>query len=197
MKFILIGLHGSGKHEIAHTLQEMGVKYGKNFTSVDLDLSKAYGEFEYYENSTVNDVFENNAFIFLHEHQGKEIPSSYKYFEGLSKYTFDNNDVFVMSPNQFLSIPANNMPDDVVWVWLDNTKTNRSNRYKMEKRSYDFMDREDLEKQDIKEFVKALYNVQDLKLLYFTNEDPARVATIIYYIQMHPDLLNHFIKNFN
>ena len=59
------------------------------------------------------------------------------------------------------------------------------------------MDREDLEKQDIKEFVKALYNVQDLKLLYFTNEDPARVATIIYSIQMHPDLLNHFIKNFN
>ena len=202
MKFILIGLHGSGKHEIAHMLDSMGVKYGKNFTSFNFDgVNKKHiynGEdFEIYENQDITDIFENNAYIYIHEHQDPNIQNSYRYFEGLSKYTYDNNDVFIMSPDQFLSISVSNLPEDAVYVWLDNTKTNRQNRCKIERRSYDFHERETLEKNDIKEFVKVLYNISNTNILYFTNEEPCRVASIIYSIHKHPDLLSTFIENYN
>ena len=196
MKFIIIGMHGSGKHEIAHQLQEMGLKYGKNFSNADPNPN-IYGEHEQYDNQDITDIFENNAYIYIHEHQDQFVINSLKSFEGLSKYTYDNNDVFIMSPDQFMAIPNNNMPDDVIWVWLDNTKTNRYNRFKCDGLEYDFNYRERLEKFDIKEFVKSLYNVTDSNLIYFTNEDPNRIATIIYSIYTHPDLLNVFVKNFN
>lgn len=196
MKFILIGLHGSGKHEIAHQLQEMGVMYGKNFSNTPPN-STAYGEYEVYDNQDITDIFENNAYIYMHEHCDEKIANSYKYFEGLSKYTYDNNNVFVMSPDQFMSISANNFPKDAIWVWLDNTKSNRQTRHKVEKRNYEFVNREILEKNDIKEFVKTLYNEANSNILYFTNEEPCRVATIIYTIIQHPELLSIYIKNFN
>ena len=202
MKFILIGLHGSGKHEIAHTLNKMGVKYGRNFTNFDFEganKKNVYGgeDFEIYSNQDITDIFENNAYVYIHEHLDPKIQNSYQYFEGLSKYTYDNNDVFVMSPDQFLSISVSNLPDDAVYVWLDNTKTNRQNRCKVERRSYDFNDREAIEKNDIKEYVKALYNISDAKILYFTNEEPCRVASIVYAIHKHPDLLETVIENYN
>ena len=202
MKFILIGLHGSGKHEVAHQLQKMGLGYGRNFTNFDfigVSKDKIYNgeDFEVYNNQDVNEIFENNAYIYIQEHQDFYIENSYKYFEGLSKYAFDNNDVFIMSPDQFLTVPANNLPKDTIYVWLDNTKSNRQNRYKLNKLNYDFSYREELEQKDIKEFVKVLYNVTDAKILYFTNEELGRVASIIYSIHKHPDLLETFIENYN
>ena len=194
MKFFIIGLHGSNKHEIARDLEVMGLRYGKNFSNVT--SPNIYGDFEQYDSKDINEVFENNAYIYMHEIVYKNGMDTYKYFEGLSKYTYDNNDVFVLSPDQLLSIPSTFLPDDVVYIWLDNTKTKRYNTYISENRTYDFLNRENLEKQDIKEFVKSIYDLSDGKIIYFTNEVPQRVSSIIYSIYKHPDLLNTFLENF-
>ena len=198
MKFFIIGLHSSGKHELAHSLEEMGLKYGKLFSNYDTTTKHVYAndEYEQYNIIDINEVFENNAYVFIQERNDEFIYSSIKCFEGLSKYSYDNNDVFVLSPDQFMSISAPALPSDAVYVWLDNTKHNRINRHKMEKRDYNFNSREVIERRDMKEFVKVLYNASN-NILYFTNEDINRVASIIYSIHKHPDLLSTFVKNYN
>jgi hypothetical protein len=202
MKFFIIGMHASGKHEIAHQLENLGMKYGKCFSSVpnvnNVENLYAKGEFEQYNIMDISEVFENNAYIFIQEQPDNILNvSAHKYFEGLSKYTYDTNDVFVLSPDQFMSIALSNIPQDAVYIWLDNTKTNRQNKYKMEKREYIFNEREYIEKKDIKDFVKSLYNIANGKLLYFTNEDPGRVSAIIYSMYKHDDLINTYIEKFN
>lgn len=202
MKFIIIGMHASGKHEIAHQLEDLGMKYGRLFSSVPNinDMKEVYAkdEFETYDVMDIHDVFENNAYVFIQEQPDDVINvSAHKFFQGLSKYTYDNNDVFVMSPDQFMSISVSNLPKDAVYVWLDNTKTNRQTRYKSSKLDYSFNIREQLEKNDIKDFVKTLYSVSNGNLLYFTNEVPGRISAIIYSIYKHNDLLNVYTENFN
>jgi hypothetical protein len=78
---------------------------------------------------------------------------------------------------------------------LDNTEVNRYSRYSEENRQYSFNEREIYEKQDISAFIKAIYNGD--KLIYFTNEDPSRIATILYTIIKYPELLDLYVKNFN
>lgn len=202
MKFFIIGMHASGKHEIARQLENLGMKYGKCFSSVpnvnNVENLYAKGEFEQYNVMDISEVFENNAYIFIQEQPDNILNvSAHKYFEGLSKYTYDTNDVFVLSPDQFMSIALSNIPQDAVYIWLDNTKTNRQNKYKTEKREYIFNEREYIEKKDIKDFVKSLYNIANGKLLYFTNEDPGRVSAIIYSMYKHDDLINTYIEKFN
>ena len=40
-------------------------------------------------------------------------------------------------------------------------------------------------------------NGLDVQTTYFVKEDPCRVATVIYSIIQHPDLMDVFVKNFN
>ena len=123
--------------------------------------------------------------------------NSYKYFEGLTKYEFDNNDVFALSPDQLLHISPNAIKDDICFVWMDNDKEDRILKYRKEKRTYNFSNREEIEKNDLDFFVKTLYNYNNSSLIYFVREDPCRVATVIYSIIKHPDLMDVFVKNFN
>lgn len=201
MKFIIVGLHSSGKHEIAKQLEDWGMKVGKLFSNCSNinqhpDLYNS-DNFEEFSNNDVNEVFENNAYIFIHEHLGTYSVNAVGCFEGLSKYSYDNNDVFVLSPDQLLSISESNIPSDAVYIVIDNTLSRRKEYYRSSKFNYDFANREKLETADIKEYIKTLYNMAGEKILYFTNEETERVAAIIYAIYKHPDLLETFIKNFN
>ena len=42
-----------------------------------------------------------------------------------------------------------------------------------------------------------LYGFEKSNVLYFTNEDPARVAAIIYSLIKYPDLLPIYTESFN
>ena len=50
-----------------------------------------------------------------------------------------------MSPDQLFSISPSSIKDDICFIWLDNTKRERLNRYYAERRSYSFSYREDVE----------------------------------------------------
>lgn len=199
MKFLIVGLHSSGKQEIIDNLSEMGINCGRLFSNIDNPSPEIYNSFNYdiFTTREIDEIFENNAYIFINELDRASNVNSYKYFEGLTKYEFDNNDVFVLSPDQLLHISPSAIKEDVCFIWIDSDKDGRINRYKKERRTYSFTGRESIEKNDLDHFVKILYNFPNSRLLYFIKEEPNRVATIIYSLIKHPDLMDVFVKNFN
>jgi hypothetical protein len=199
MKYILTGLHCSGKQEVIDILENNGIKCGKLFTNIE-NVTNIYNglNYEQYTSKDINDIFENNAYIFMQEYPDNKISTVYeKYYEGLSLYEFENNDVFILSPDQLFSINPTTIKDDITFVWLDNIKDDRLNRYYSEKRPYSFYDRENIERKDINSFVKLIYGFNNSNVMYFTNEEPVRIAAIIYSMIKHPDLTQMFIENFN
>ena len=80
---------------------------------------------------------------------------------------------------------------------MDSDKDDRINRYRRERRTYSFSDRDNIEKNDLDYFVKTLYNYNNSRLLYFIKEEPGRVASIIYAMVKYPELINIFANNFN
>lgn len=202
MKYVIIGMHCSGKQEVVDILENNDIRCGRLFTNYDNTTSpNVYNgaNYELYSDKDINGVFENNAYIFMHEFPFTNDlnASSLKYYEGLSQYEFDNNDVFVISPDQLFSISPSSIKDNIVFIWLDNTKKERLNRYYTEKRTYSFSSREEIETKDSNSFVKMLYGFEKSNVLYFTNEDPARVAAIIYSLIKYPDLLPIYTESFN
>ena len=111
MKYFVVGLHGSGKQEVIDILERQGISCGKLFSNIEKPSSEIYGSFNYElcNHVDINEVFENNAYVFLRELKH----DTEKYYEGLSTYTVDNNDVFVLSPDQLISISPNMLPKDV------------------------------------------------------------------------------------
>lgn len=204
MKYIIIGMHGSGKQEVADILENNNIRCGRLFTNLDNpSASSVYNgsNYEQYTTKDINEIFENNAYIFLQEFPFGDNPcpvsSACKTYEGLSLYEFENNDVFVMSPDQLFVISPTSIKDDITFIWMDNTKKDRLNRYYAEKRTYNFYNREKIESKDSNSFVKFLYGFERSKVLYFTSEDPARVAAIIYSVIKHPELLPIYTEAFN
>lgn len=204
MKYVIIGMHCSGKQEVLDILENNGIRCGRLFTNYDnLSASSIYNSsnYEVYPNKDIHDIFENNAYIFMQEfpllEQIPSLSATSNCYEGLSTYEFENNDVFVMSPDQLFAISPTSVKDDITFIWMDNTKKERLNRYYSEKRSYSFFKREEIELKDANSFVKFLYGFDKSNVLYFTSEEPSRVAAVIYSAIKHPDLLPIYTEAFN
>lgn len=200
MKFFIVGLHSSGKQEVVDCLNKFGVKCGKLFSNITEPSPYNYNSYNYelYSDKDIVDVFENNAYLFIQEINQNSINfNPQRFYEGLSKYTFDQNDVFILGPNQILEINPKSINEEICFVWLDNTLVNRTCRYNYERRLYNFQEQDKYERRDIGAFVKTLYSFNNSRMLYFTNEEPNRVATIIYTLIKHPDMIDTYITNFN
>ena len=199
MKFFIVGMHCSGKQEILDILENHDVSCGRQFSNLSSPSNQVYNSYNYelYDMVDINEIFENNAYIFINELDSYSNLNSYKYYEGLSKYEFDNNDVFSISPDQLLHISKKNINDDVCFIWVDNNKEDRLNRYRSEKREYSFSSREEIEKKDINTIIKTIYNFNKSKVLYFVNEEPGRVAAVIYSLVKHPELIDIYAEYYN
>lgn len=199
MKYIVVGLHCSGKQAVLNHLKDMGLKCGKLFSNIEEPSPEIYNSenYELYTDKDINYVFENDAYIFIQELQMPKL--SFKpdrYYEGLSKYVFDRNDVIALSPDQLQMIPPGVLNGEFCFIWLDSTKTRRNTRYHTEHRMYNYIDRENIERKDLSTFVKTLYSYNK-PIIYFVDEEPLRVATIVYNTVIHPDTFDMFVKNFN
>lgn len=192
MKFFIIGLHSSGKSDIVDLLERKGISCGHIFSDITTPKDSIYNSYNYelYTTKDVNEVFENDAYLFVKECK----TGDQKFYEGLSRHTFENNDVFVLSPDQLLVTSFNNVDEDVCFVWVDNTKSNRYNKYLDDRKTYNFKQREVVETEDLSTFVKTIYTKP---MLYFCNEDPARIASIIYTMVKYPELQEIFFENYN
>ncbi len=187
-KFIIIGFNGSGKMATANTLREMGIKVGETFRSIESVGNQYTLSTKVYDIKEVNNLFENQAYLFMKESDIK----SNRYYEGISFYEYQNNDVFIMTPDQFNTVAR--FDENVVFVWLDNNATQRRYRHRSEKRKYDFGRQEKIEQEYVNDFIDRL---GDNAILYFMNEEPERVATIIYSVITHPDLLDKYLSAFS
>ena len=204
MKYIIIGMHCSGKQDVVDILRNNGVRCGRLFTNLDSSATSSIyniNNYEQYSNKDIHDIFENNAYIFMQEFPFGDhltsLSSAYKCYEGLSLYEFENNDVFIMSPDQLFAISPTSIKEDITFIWMDNPKKDRLNRFYTENRSYNFYGRDEIELKDSNSFVKFLYGFDKSKVIYFTSEDPARVAAIIYSMIKYPDLLPIYTEAFN
>lgn len=192
MKFFIVGLHSSGKSDIINTLEKYGVNCGHIFSDISVTKDNIYNSrnYELFTTKDVNEVFENDAYIFMHECKIGDL----KFYEGLTKYSFEHNDVFVLSPDQLLDSSFNNLTEPICFVWVDNTRANRYNKYLEDRSSYNFKKREELETQDLSTFVKIIYSKPHL---YFSNEDPNRIASILYTMVNFPETQEVFLENYN
>lgn len=192
MKFFIVGLHSSGKSDIVDFLERKGISCGHIFSDITTPKDNIYNSYNYelYTTKDVNEVFENNAYIFIRECKSGD----QKFYEGLSRYAFENNDVFVLSPDQLLAASFNNINDDICFVWVDNTRSNRYNKYIDDRKSYNFKQREEIEAEDLSTFVKTVYSKP---LLYFSNEEPSRIASILYTMIKFPETRDIFFENYN
>ena len=192
MKFFIVGLHSSGKSDIVDILERKGISCGHIFSDITTPKDNIYNSYNYelYTTKDVNEVFENDAYLFIKECKNGD----QKFYEGLSRYAFENNDVFVLSPDQLLATSFNNIDEDVCFVWVDNTRSNRYNKYFDDRKSYNFKQREELETEDLSTFVKLIYTK---RMLYFSNEEPSRIASIIYTMVKFPETQEIFFENYN
>lgn len=198
MKVFIVGKHASGKHEALQCCEDQGVRVGREFSNIENHDEKIYMDPKYLQYSTedISNIFEQKSYISMHGIEESGVINSYVYQRGISFYTYDESDVMVLTPSQLENINKGIIKDHVVFVWLDCTLSTRIRRHAEEDRSYSFKEQEEIEERHGLDFVKTLYNFPNSDVLYFTNEDPARVGTIISAIIKHPDLLQSFIENY-
>lgn len=193
MKYFIVGKHASGKMKVANILISNGISVGHLSTNADLtDDITQHNFYKKYTIGDMNSIFENNAYIFFHDINNNMMND----YECLTKYDFDNHDVFVLSPHQINSIPNVNLNERVCFVWLDNNLSNREIVHIDENRKYSFVEREQFESIDTYDFINKIYNLPNSNMIYFWNEEPQRIACILHAMIKHTDLEELFIKNF-
>ena len=199
MKVFIVGKHASGKHKALQCCEDQGVAVGHEFSTMTDQHPEVYMDkkAELYSQEDVTNIFEMRAYICITGIEESGVMDAYAHHRGISHHTYDNSDVMVLTPTQLEGLNRKLIRDHVVFVWLDNTQDNRIRRHAEERRTYSFIEQDEIEEMHGFDFVKCLYNFPDSDVLYFTNEDPERVGTIITAIIKHPDLLPNFVNTFN
>ena len=191
MKYILTGLHASGKLEAADFLSSRGVRIAKFFTNLE-HVEYNAPLYETLSTDEMNRIFENCAYVYFSD-ADRNMCNNY---ETLSTSEFDSSDVIVLSPNQLNCMPMKALPDRVCFVWMDCTQSERLSRHRSEKRQYSFTDREELERMDLGDYVSKIYSLPNSTSIYFSNEDPQRVAAIVDVMVKYPGSAETIIENF-
>lgn len=189
MKIFIIGMNSVGKQAVLNDLEQLGIPHGKKFTSLETIEQEHYlQDYLYYDNNEVSRMFENKAYFFLRENNNYSIP----FYEGISLYEYENNEVFSLSPDQFLDVPK--FDSKSVFIWMDANVKNRHSRFIQERRKYNFNEVSVFENAYPAEFIEKFYSYN--RVLYFNNEDPLRVSALIASLIKHNDLINIYENRF-
>lgn len=191
MKIFIIGMNSVGKSEVIKDLTSLcNIKEGKRFCSLESAENENYLQhYHFYDNIEVNNMFENKAYFFLNENRN----FTKNFYEGISLYEYENYDIFMLSPDQFIQVPK--FDKDTIFVWMDGNLQNRRSRYIAERRKYNLTKIDEIEREYSNDFVSKLYTYKNV--LYFNNEDPSRISAIIYAIYKDPSLIEVFRNRFN
>ena len=194
MKVWIVGAQGTCKKEIADLLAEEKFKVGHLFTNIAQDVPIYHKElYKYYDSEDIKSIFENNAYVFINNILNGQDDA----YDGLDFSEYDDNNVFVLSIDQFLSVNTKYISKDDLIVWVDGDKNWRSSNIDFD--SYDVGSRERIEKSQYVGFFNLINTLKTStkNVLYFLNEEPVRVKTIIKIIANNPKLKQEFIRNFN
>ena len=196
MKVFVVGKQCSGKTDVLDACEELGLRIGREFCNLKSHVIHIDPKYEQYSIDDIDKIFESGAYICITGIDESGVLDGYMGYRGLSLYTFDNSDIMLLHPQQVCAINKKVITDQVVFVWLDNNRDNRIHHYAEKKCTHDFIEVEDIESQFDSDFIKTIYNFPNSKLLYFNNEDPERVAAIVYALVKHPELLDIFANKF-
>lgn len=188
MKYIIVGRHSSNQHYILQILKTLGISVG--FESSTVRDPKGYyldPNYEYIDVRTANNIFELNEYIYMSSFGD----GNYKL---LPFHTFDSVDVMTMGPEEVNQINIRMVRDEVTFIWVDDTTTVRRRNYIEESRNYDWRNQEEIESVGNADFMDNIYKLGHV--LYFTNEDPHRVATTIYTLIKYPNLLDLYKETY-
>lgn len=201
MKIWLVGPQGTCKRDIYRLLGADKFKLGKLFTNKPIDdISYNKYIYKYFPLETVNEVFENNSNIFIQTC----LDDSENIYTGLDFAEYDENDVFVLTPEQFTAIPTQYFKDGLV-VWLDGGWNWRKNNIVYDEFRYDtdptynYNNVEIAEKSFYKPFCKMMNELiaNNKNVLYFLEESPNRVKAIIKSIALNPKIKAEFVREFS
>lgn len=182
-------MHSSGKDEIINYItKNTNIRVGKVFSNAPSDPDIYSCNFQTYENKDIIEIFDNNAYLFIDNITDYE----YEYYEGLTLYDYETNDVFALTPNELVQIPV--IDKSVCIVWLDNTLSWRQAYYDAHNRTYNFNIRESIESKNKNCLIDQLYSTSHF--IYFNNEDPLRVAVILETMFRCPDMIKKYEKYF-
>lgn len=201
MKIWLVGPQGTCKRDIYRLLGADKFKLGKLFTNKQED-EITYNKYIYkhFPLEVVNEIFENNSNIFIQTC----MTDDENIYTGLDFSEYDENDVFVLTPEQFVSIQPQCFKDGLV-VWLDGSWNWRKNNiiydeYRCDSDpTYNYNEVENMEKTFHRSFYKMMTEmmVNNKNVLYFLEESPNRVKAIIKTITLNPKMKSEFVREFS
>lgn len=182
MKYIVVYLHSSNEDIIKDYLSRLGIKVCNMFRDRDDIPNNTYHNSNIvYNIDDINNMFENNSYIILHRKY-----NNISYYEGISKYDYDNSEILFLTPDQFNLLSLNK--DDCV-IWIDDTRDTRYRNYINNQYDYDFVKEENYEGRDM---INCINKITERDYIYFSNEDPYKIFAIIYSIIKYPDLIKIF-----
>ena len=193
MKIFVIGKHSIGKYTTSKLLEEKGVKVARVFSNRPPGLIDTYiyldKDYRYLETQDIHNLFETKSCLFL----GSD--SNGEFYVGLDFMELDKNEVFFLSPNQFLELDEKMIREEVLVIWVDATYEYRLRRYFNNQLEYNFEQVEAFEEIYDGQFMGSYYNklkstshfTEDL---YFINEEPNRLAAIVYSILKDPNIID-------
>lgn len=192
MKIWIVGPQGTCKCEIARLLADDKFGVAKLFTGLsDDEITYHKNMYKSYSNEIVKSIFENNAYIFMND-----VFEKVEIHEGLEFDEFDNNEVFVLTLDQFLSVNTKYISKNDLIIWLDGRQ---DWRFMNCDENYDKLSRERLESACYSSFGSMINTLKTShkNVIYFYEELPERVKTIIKVIYNNPKLKDEFVKYFN
>lgn len=191
MKVWIVGPQGTCKNDIISLLEDDKLKVGKLFTNEKPEnMQCCSNRYLYYDNETLKSIFENNAYVFMNDVIGK-----FGVQEGLGFDEYDSKDIFVLSIDHFISLNSKYISKNDLVVWLDGTKNWRMSNIN---KCYDYMSREKIENSCYEQFGEMISSLSNYKnVIYFYEELPERVKTIVKIIYNNPKLKSEFVKYFN
>lgn len=200
MKIFIVGSQGTLKSELYSLLKDSRFKCGKNFTN-NTEADTTYNKYiyKYYTNKVVEELFEQDAYVFIcnsgYDPEG--------IFTGLDLDEYENNDVFVFTPEQFINVKPQYIKGALI-VWLDGKRKWRMNNIRYagsngDEPTYNVYDVEKVENTFVPRFYKILRKSsnENKNVLYFYEEEPRRVEFIVKTAAKDPKALKEIINKFN
>ena len=193
MKIFVIGKHSIGKYTTSKLLEEKGVKVARVFSNRPPKLIDTYTyldkDYRYLETQDIHNLFETKSCLFLGSDPHGE------FYVGLDFMELDKNEVFFLSPNQFLELDEKMIREEVLVIWVDATYEYRLRRYFNNQLEYNFEQVEAFEEIYDGQFMESYYNKLKstshfMDDLYFINEEPNRLAAVIYSILKDPNIMD-------
>ena len=136
-KFIILGQSGSGKSYLVNGLIKLGEKYSPKITTRPIRQGEVDGvDYSYLDNQLFESML-NEGKIKTHQNF---IINGDKWYYGISKENFDNNNVFIMTPAEFSMLSTDERKNCFV-IYLDIDEVTRRIRLQSRNDNNDSIDR--------------------------------------------------------